>query len=105
MNIRLMFEPEPGVKCNVDKMFKYYAENYLSDFPEFKFGGYIMLNTLLHKHNDSIAGEPFYQFVASSVSQQLLDKLSHYVKTNPMEGYSTHIHFQENGENEKIYNQ
>jgi hypothetical protein len=46
MNIRVMFEPKPGVKCNVDKMFQYYGENYLSDFPEFKFGGYIMLNTL-----------------------------------------------------------
>ena len=40
MNIRVMFEPKPGVKCNVDKMFQYYGENYLSDFPEFKFGGY-----------------------------------------------------------------
>ncbi len=105
MNIRLMFEPKPGVKCNVDKMFQYYAENYLSDFPELKFGGYIMLNTLEHKHNDSISGEPFYQFVATSVSKQFLDKISHYVKTNPIEGYSTHIHFQENGENEKIYTQ
>ena len=101
MNIRLMFEPEPGVKCNVDKMFKYYADNYLSDFPEFKFGGYIILNTLEHKHNKSISGEPFYQFIATNVPKQLLDKISHYVKINAMEGYHTHIHFSENGENEK----
>ena len=36
MNIRLMFEPEPGVVCNVNEMFRCYAENYLSDFEEFK---------------------------------------------------------------------
>ena len=101
MNIRLMFEPEPGVKCNVDSMFKYYAENYLSDFPQFKFGGYIMLNTMEHKHNTSISGEPFYQFIATDVSKQLLDQVMHYVKINPMEGYHTHVHVKEVNENEK----
>jgi len=101
MNIRLMFEPNPGVKCNVDKMFKYYAENYLSDFPEFEFGGYIMLNTLEHKYTKSLSGEPFYQFIAVNVSQQILDKIAQYIKTNPIEGYYTHIHFKQNGENEK----
>ena len=101
MTIRLMFEPEPGVKCNVDKMFQYYAENYLSDFPEFKWGGYIMLNTLEHKYTKTISGEPFYQFIAINVSQHLLDKICHYVKINPMEGYHTHIHFGVKGENEK----
>ena len=103
MNIRVMFEPKPGVKCNVDKMFQYYGENYLSDFPEFKFGGYIMLNTLEHKFNDAISGEPFYQFVASDVSKHTLDKITHYVKGNPMEGYYAHVHYSENGENEKAY--
>ena len=101
MNIRLMFEPKPGVKCNVDKMFQYYGENYLSDFPEFSFGGYIILNTLEHKHNTSLSGEPFYQFIANKVTKELLDKVCHYVKINPMEGYHVHVHYSEKGENEK----
>lgn len=101
MNIRLMFEPKPGVKCNVDKMFKYYAENYLSDYPQFEFGGFIMLDVMKHQYTKSASGEPFYQFIASNCSKQLLDKLMHYVKINPMEGYHVHVHFQQNGENEQ----
>ena len=100
MLIRLMFEPEPGVKCNVDKMFRSYAENYLSDFPEFQWGGFIMMNVLEHKYTKTLNGEPFYQFVASNVSDSLLAQISEYVKANPMYGYHTHIHYSVNGENE-----
>ena len=100
MLIRLMFEPEPGVKCNVDKMFRCYAENYLSDFPEFQWGGFIMMNVLEHKYTKTLNGEPFYQFVASNVSDSLLAQISEYVKANPMHGYHTHIHYSVNGENE-----
>jgi len=100
MLIRLMFEPEPGVKCNVDKMFRCYAENYLSDFPEFQWGGFIMMNVLEHKYTKTLNGEPFYQFVASNVSDSLLAQISEYVKANPMYGYHTHIHYSVNGENE-----
>jgi len=100
MLIRLMFEPEPGVKCNVDKMFRCYAENYLSDFPEFQWGGFIMMNVLEHKYTKTLNGEPFYQFVASNVSDSLLGQISEYVKANPMHGYYTHIHYSVNGENE-----
>ena len=32
MIIRLVFEPEANVNCNHDDMFRYYSENYLSDF-------------------------------------------------------------------------
>jgi len=60
-----------------------------------------MLNTLEHKYTKSFSGEPFYQFIANNVSKQLLDKVAHYIKTNPIEGYFTHIHFSQNGENEK----
>ena len=100
MLIRLMFEPEPGVKCNVDKMFRCYAENYLSDFPEFQWGGFIMMNVLEHKYTKTLNGEPFYQFVASNVSNSLLAQISEYVKANPIYGYHTHIHYSVNGENE-----
>ena len=100
MLIRLMFEPEPGVKCNVDKMFRCYAENYLSDFPKFQWGGFIMMNVLEHKYTKTLNGEPFYQFVASNVSDSLLAQISEYVKANPMHGYHTHIHYSVNGENE-----
>ena len=104
MLIRLMFEPEPGVKCNVDKMFRCYAENYLSDFPEFNWGGFIMMNVVEHKYTKTLNGEPFYQFVASDVSDDLLKQIGEYVKANPMYGYHTHIHYSVNGENEQALN-
>ena len=104
MLIRLMFEPEPGVKCNVDKMFRCYAENYLSDFHEFHWGGFIMMNVVEHKYTKTLNGEPFYQFVASDVSDDLLKQIGEYVKANPMYGYYTHIHYSVNGENERALN-
>lgn len=96
-----MFEPEPGVRCNVDKMFRCYAENYLSDFQEFAWGGYIVMNTFEMKYNKNAAGEPLYQFVASNVDDKLLQNIQDYVNQNPMHGYYTHIHYSKNGENEQ----
>ena len=43
MIIRLIFEPEPNVNVNHNKMFEFYSENYLSDF-DTKWGGYIVMN-------------------------------------------------------------
>jgi len=101
MRIRLMFEPEPGVKCNVDKMFECYAENYLSDFPQFQFGGYIMLNIQEHKFTKWASGQPFYQLITEDGSDELLKQLQEYVNINPMHGYYIHIHVSVNGENER----
>ena len=101
--IRLMFEPEPGVKCNVDKMFRCYAENYLSDYPAFKWGGFIMMNVLEHKYTKTLNGEPFYQYVASETSLSFLVTISDYIRKNPMHGYYVHIHYSVDGQNEKPY--
>lgn len=101
MNIRLMFEPEPKVKCNVDAMFRCYAENYLSDYPEFQWGGYIVMNVFEMKYNDNAAGEPLYQFVATNVNEEFFKNIQEYIQNNPMHGYYTHIHYSSKGENEQ----
>jgi hypothetical protein len=82
-----MFEPKPGVQCNVNEMFRCYAENYLSDYPEFEWGGYIVMDVKEHKYNMNAAGEPFYQFVASDATDVLLKQIVDYTKKNPMHGY------------------
>ena len=102
MLIRLMFEPKPGVVCNVNEMFRCYAENYLSDYPEFVWGGYIVMDVKEMKYNNSASGEPLYQFVASDVTDALLKQIKDYTDTNPMHGYHTHIATSQNGENEEI---
>ena len=101
MRIRLMFEPKPGVQCNVNEMFRCYAENYLSDFPQFVWGGYIVMDVKEHKYSMNAAGEPFYQFVATDVTDELLTQVKEYVKTNPMHGYHTHMHVGMPNENEQ----
>jgi hypothetical protein len=102
MRIRLMFEPKPGVMCNVNEMFRCYAENYLSDYPEFKWGGYIVMNVFDMKYNDGASGEPLYQFLATDATDVLLTQIKEYVKTNPMHGYHTHIQVGMPNENEKV---
>jgi hypothetical protein len=102
MLIRLMFEPKPGVVCNVNEMFRCYAENYLSDYPEFVWGGYIVMDVKEMRYNNSASGEPLYQFVASDATDVLLKQIQEYILKNPMHGYYTHIHYSINGENEKI---
>lgn len=102
MRIRLMFEPKPGVMCNVNEMFRCYAENYLSDYPEFEWGGYIVMNVFDMKYNDGVAGEPLYQFLATDATDLLLTQIKEYVKTNPMHGYYAHIHVGMPNENEKV---
>jgi hypothetical protein len=101
MLIRLMFEPKPGVVCNVNEMFRCYAENYLSDYPEFEWGGYIVMDVKEMRYNNSASGEPLYQFVASNVKDTLLMQIKDYTDTNPMYGYHTHIHYSVNGANEQ----
>ena len=78
-----MFEPKPGVVCNVNEMFRCYAENYLSDYPEFVWGGYIVMNVFDMKYNDGATGEPLYQFVASDVTDALLKQIKE--KSNEIE--------------------
>jgi hypothetical protein len=102
MLIRLMFEPKPGVVCNVNEMFRCYAENYLSDYPEFKWGGYIVMDVKEMKYNDSASGEPLYQFLAVDATDVLLKQIQDYISRNPIHGYHTHIHYSQNSENEKI---
>ena len=83
-----MFEPHPAVNCNVNEMFRCYGENYLSDFPEFEWAGFGIMNasdTLYDK------GEPFYQFLATDATDVLLKQIQDYVTINPIHGYHTHI--------------
>lgn len=101
MNIRLKFEPEPGVVCNVNEMFRCYAENYLSDYPQFEYAGYIVMNVFDMKFNKGAAGEPLYQFLATDSTDVMLTQIKEYVKTNPMHGYYTHIYVGMPGENEQ----
>jgi hypothetical protein len=91
MKIRLMFEPKPGVYCNVPEMFRCYAENYLSDFPQLKYAGYIVVDAKRYKHHDNAANEPMYQFLAVDCDEGTLTELTDYTKTNPMHGYELHI--------------
>jgi hypothetical protein len=98
MKIRLMFEPHPEVNCNVNEMFRCYGENYLSDFPEFEWAGFGIMNASDTKYG---GGEPFYQFLATDCTDVLLKNIQDYVKINPMHGYYTHIFIGEEGKNEE----
>ena len=99
MKIRLMFEPHPDVNCNVNEMFRCYGENYLSDFPDFKWAGFGVMNRLDTRYD---RGEPLYQFLATDATDLMLRQIQEYVKHNPMHGYITHIFVGLNGENEKL---
>lgn len=83
-----MFEPHPAVNCNVNEMFRCYGENYLSDFPEFEWAGFGIMNA-----SDTLydRGEPFYQFLATDATDVLLKQIQDYVTINPIHGYHTHI--------------
>ena len=83
-----MFEPHPEVNCNVNEMFRCYGENYLSDYPEFEWAGFGIMNASDTKYG---RGEPFYQFLAINITDVLLKNLQRYIKINPMHGYYTHI--------------
>ena len=98
MLIRLIFEPEPNVNVNHDDMFKFYSENYLSDFDTI-WGGYIVMNNFDKKHYRL---EPCYQrYIESSRGDhETLNKIMEYIKTNPMAGYTIHIYANPNGGNE-----
>lgn len=99
MKIRLMFEPHPEVNCNVNEMFRCYAENYLSDFPEFEWAGFGIMNASDTKYDRR---EPFYQFLAIDTTDVLLKQIQDYINTNPMHGYYTHIVVGMEGEHEEI---
>jgi hypothetical protein len=98
MLIRLIFEPEPNVNVNHDRMFEFYSENYLSDF-DTTWGGTIVMDAFEKKHYRL---EPCYQrYVESSQGDQnTLNKIIEYVKENPMAGYTTHIYANPQGGNE-----
>lgn len=99
MKIRLMFEPHPEVNCNVNEMFRCYGENYLSDYPEFEWAGFGIMN-----RGDTHYGrpEPFYQFLATDCTDVLLKNIQDYVKINPMHGYHTHIFVGHPNKNEEL---
>jgi hypothetical protein len=98
MLIRLIFEPDPKVNVNHDKMFDYYSENYLSDF-DTVWGGSIVMDNFEKKH---FKQEPCYQrYIESSRGdQETLNKIMEYVQKNPMAGYTTHIYANPEGGNE-----
>lgn len=93
-----MFEPHPGVNCNVDEMFRCYGENYLSDYPEFEWAGFGLVNASDTRYDRR---EPFYQFLATDCADVLLKNIQDYVKLNPIYGYYTHIFVGEEGKNEE----
>lgn len=97
-----MFEPKPGVNCNVNEMFRSYAENYLSDFPKFKWGGYLVMDAKDYKYSNNAANEPLYQFLATDADDLLLQEIVEYTKTNPMHGYHTHIAIGKPNQNEEL---
>ena len=99
MIIRLIFEPDPQVNVNHDKMFDFYSENYLSDF-DTTWGGYIVMDNFEKKN---FKQEPCYQrYIESSRGDQdTLNKIIEYVKQNPMAGYTTHIYANPQGGNEE----
>jgi hypothetical protein len=98
MIIRLIFEPEPNVNVNHNKMFEFYSENYLSDFDTI-WGGYIVMNNFEKKYGKF---EPCYQrYIASDkADEETLERVVEYVKNNPMAGYVTHIYSNPKGGNE-----
>ena len=98
MLIRMIFEPEPNVNCNHDRMFEYYSENYLSNF-DTNWGGTIVMDNFTKKHYRQ---EPCYQrYIESSKGdQETLNKIMEYVTQNPMAGYTTHIYANPQGGNE-----
>lgn len=100
MLIRLIFEPEPDVNVNHDRMFDFYSENYLSDFNT-KWGGYIVMDNFTKKH---FKQEPCYQrYIPSSQgTQKMLDDIITYLNNNPMAGYYTHVYFSNGGNEQKI---
>jgi len=99
MLIRLIFEPDPSVDVNHDRMFDFYSENYLSDF-DTKWGGSIVMDNFEKKH---FKQEPCYQrYIESSKGDQdTLNKIIEYVTQNPMAGYTTHIYANPQGGNEE----
>ena len=98
MLIRLIFEPEPDVNINHDRMFEFYSENYLSDFNT-KWGGTIVMDNFVKKHYRQ---EPCYQRYIESLKgdHKTLNKIIEYVQSNPMAGYVTHIYANPEGGNE-----
>ena len=98
MIVRLVFEPEANVNCNHDDMFRFYSENYLSDFKT-TWGGYIVIDNFSKKHYRQ---EPCYQRYIPSVegTKETLDKILEYVKINPLAGYTTHVYANPDGGNE-----
>lgn len=98
MIIRLVFEPEKNVNVNHDEMFRFYSKNYLSDFKT-TWGGYIVIDNFSKKYYRQ---EPCYQryIPGAEGTQETLDKILEYVKTNPMAGYTTHIYANPEGGNE-----
>lgn len=101
MIIRMVFEPQKNVNVNHDEMFKFYSENYLSDF-DTEWGGYITISSSEMVHSDTIAVQPCYQrYVKSSKGDQTtLNKIMEYIGSNPMAGYTTHIYANPEGGNE-----
>ena len=101
MIIRMVFEPQKNVNVNHDGMFKFYSENYLSDFNT-TWGGYITISSSEMAHSDTIAVQPCYQrYVESSKGDQAtLDKIMEYIKSNPMAGYTIHVYANPEGGNE-----
>ena len=100
MLIRLIFEPQPNVNVNHDRMFEYYSENYLSDF-DTTWGGTIVMDAFEKKY---FRLEPCYQrYIPSKQgTKEMLDKLTDYLNTNPMAGYHTHVYMSDGGNEQKI---
>ena len=98
MIIRLVFEPENNVNVNHDEMFQFYSHNYLSDFNTV-WGSRILIDNFSKKHYRQ---EPCYQrYIPSDRgTQEILDKITEYVTSNPMAGCTIHIYANPDGGNE-----
>ena len=102
MSIRICFEPHTEMEINDAGVFRYYAENYLSDF-DVVFGGCYSMDAGKKKLQRL---EPVWQFLTTwqIYSETDVAMLLHYFDDNPLNGYYIHVFEDACNENQqKIY--
>jgi len=102
MGLRICFEPHEKMEINDAGVFRYYAENYLSDF-DVEFGGCYAMDAGKKKLQRL---EPVWQFLTTwqIYGDSDLVSLLGYFDENPLNGYYIHV-FESvyNGNEVKIY--
>lgn len=86
--LRLMFEPTPSVVINNKETFRHLADNYLSDFDNVRFGGYISMDAT-KKYIFKL--EPVWQYIIGVADDNKKDAIVSYICRNPLAGYYVYI--------------